>query len=202
MKKVNQDEILVRKAKQIVSDFADFTEGLNLILLIHRAKEGAERANNDKVKKVIVKDRKEYEETVYNLLVKTQESGLPYRIYASCAPRDVTKAIRKFKQEQLDADYFGEAEKHGFYTDIFNRFFGCLATPSSSAETRFLIDLDSREEEADCLKQIGNAGLNDHVLKRYYTKNGMHVVMRPFNPELLGPFAANIHKDGLILLNY
>jgi hypothetical protein len=202
MKPVAVEEMLARKAKQIMEDFSEFTDGIRLVMLIHRAKEGAKSANNDKVHKVIVTSKKDFEKAVLAMLMTIRTQQMPYRIYASVGPRDMKKAIRKFKYEQLDADYYGEEDKESFYLDIFNRWFGCLAQPGSAAETYFVVDLDSKEEDTECLKVIDEAKLHDYVVKRYYTKNGVHIVMKPFNPALLGKFADHIHKDGLVLLHF
>lgn len=202
MKQANIDQGLIDKAKRIMRDFGEFTEGVRLVMLIHRAKEGAKSANNDKVHKVITNNAKEFEDAVLAMLMTIQSQNMPYRIYSSMSSRDVKKAIRKFKYEQLDADYYGEADRESFYLDIFNRWFGCLAQPGAAVETLFLVDIDSLEEETECLKIIGDNNLGDLVLKRYYTKNGSHIVMKPFNPALLGKFAPNIHKDGLVLLHF
>lgn len=202
IKQVNIDENIVRKAKWIMEDFRDFTDGVRLIMLIHRAKEGSKSPNNDKVRKVIVTTRKEYEDTILEMLQEIKRTEIPYRIYASASSRSVEKAMRKFKQEQLDADYFAFEDKHRFYLDIYNRFFGCLSQQGSATETTFLVDLDSKEELEECLCVLGDNDLNDFVIKRYYTKNGSHIVMRPFDPKRLGKFESHVHKDGLILLHY
>lgn len=201
-KQSNIDQYLVNDALATVDNFISFTSGVRCLLLIHRAKEGALSSNNDKVRKFITTNPGDFSKVVYEMLVEKKRSGLPYRIYASVSDRNVDKAIRKFKQEQLDADYYAPEDKHAFYLDIENRFFGCLSTPSCATETLFVIDLDTKEEVDGCLKAIGNANLNDSVLKQYFTKNGMHLVTKAFNPALIGEYATNIHKDGLILLHF
>lgn len=198
----NASQDLINKARHILEEFEWFADGTRLLMLIHRAKEGSHSPNNDKVEKHISTNAKEFEKIVLEMLIEKEKSGLPLRLYSSVASRDLSKAIRKFKYEQLDAEYYAQGDKERFYLDIFNRWFGCLAQPGSASHTFFIIDCDSNAEYEDALRAIGDNGLEQKVIKRYPTKNGWHIVMDPFDPKLMGPMAKNIHKDGLILLHY
>lgn len=103
-KEISYKEDILRMAEDIVYDFAYFTTGYRVLFLIHRNKEGGD-TNNTKVRKVIVYNSLEYIDALYGILMEKSKSDLPLRIYASVNERDFEKAIRQFKQEQLDSDY-------------------------------------------------------------------------------------------------
>lgn len=196
---VKQDTMFT--AQSIAQDFSDFVGGFRVLFLIWRNKEGGE-ANNTKVTKIIVNGEKEYVEALYLLLLEKEGSSLPLRIYASVNERDFGKAIRQLKFEMLEADYYAQEHKEGFYTDIHNRFVGCLMSPNSAKDKKFILDIDSNDEMNIALSEIAHAGLNDNIIKQYKTKNGWHIVMRPFKPDLLATLSTKLNKDGLILLSY
>lgn len=201
-KQINQDQDILMKARHICDDFKQFTDGIRVMFLIHRSKEGSEHTNNEKLRKLISNNPKEFEENLYMLLVQKEESENPLRIYSSVNHRDIGKAIRKFKMEQLDADYFDVDSRNQFYFDVKNRFIGTLMSPSSASSSYFIIDIDEPQELNDVLKVIAEANLNDRIIKQYATKNGWHIVMYAFNPALIGVHSPKIHKDSLLLLNY
>jgi hypothetical protein len=194
-------EEIKREAKHIADDFCDFTHGYRCLFLIHRNKEGGE-TNNTKARKLIVNGEKEYQQMLSELLTEQFDgavAGIPYRIYASVNPRDIAKAIRQFKYEQLDADYFDESAKVGFYLDIKNRFLGCLMQPRSRADSRFIFDIDT-EDNSDFLKALPS---EVPILKMYRTKNGWHAITEPFNhTQMVMPPFVSINVDGLLLLKY
>ncbi len=196
---VKQDTML--KAEGIADTFSPFVGGYRVLFLVHRAGEGG-KTNNTHVKKVIVKGKKEYIQGLYELLLEKESSELPLRIYAAVNERSFDKAIRQFKFEQLEADYYAEDHKQSFYTDCRNRFIGALMSPSSAVSKKFIVDVDSMDEFNIALKEISLAGLNDEIITQYKTKNGWHIVMNPFNPALLPVMGSKINKDGLILLSY
>lgn len=203
---MSQNQEILLEARHICETFRGFTDGVRVLFLIHRSKEGSKSANNDKLKKVIVRNEKEFETELYNLLVEKHGSELPLRIYSCVNPRNMASAIRKFKEDQLNADYYDELNHHSFYLDIRNRFISALMKPSSSDRSYFIIDIDTKE---DCpngldsvLMAIANAGIDSKRITQYPTKNGWHIVMHPFNPKLLGVHEEKIEKDALLLLSY
>ena len=192
-------DVLLR-ANHIFDSFKNYTDGVRVLFLIHRNKEGGE-TNNTKVKKVITRDSKEFKEELIKLVDFKERSEIPYRIYSSLNKRDINKAIRKFKFEQLEADYYDESQRNNFYYDIKNRFLGCLMQPTQRAETLFLFDCDSIEGWNKTVQQLGE--LSIQIVDQYKTKNGWHVVTPPFNPGLFNPVDdVEIKKDGLLLLDF
>lgn len=201
-KQISYDQDLLKKAEHICDTFALFTTGIRVMFLIHRSKEGAVSANQDKLRKLISRNPTEFQENLYQLLVQKEASEDTLRIYSSVNSRNTDKAERRFKEIQLDNDYADEESCEDFYLDIRNRYISCLMSPNSSNGSLFILDLDSVAEYETALIIIAQAGLNDKIVQKYPTKNGWHIVMQPFNPALLGTYSSKIHRDALILLDY
>lgn len=182
---------------RIKLEFGVFAEGVRFLCLIHRNKEGGE-TNNTKVKKYITHTPREFWEKVGILLEMKRDSGLPYRIYSCVNARNLEKAIRQFKYEQLEADYYDTEQKHNFYYDIQNRWIGCLMQPKQKLDSLFMFDVDS-VDNSEALKALAGAD----IVKSYRTKNGWHVVTLPFNHTLVKfPEHTELKTDGLLLLSW
>lgn len=195
---------ILLKANHIYDEFKNFTDGVRVLFLIHRNKEGGE-TNNTKVRKVISTSSEEFRLELIKLVDEKERSGLPLRIYSSVNARDIEKAIRQFKFEQLEADYYDDESRHGFYYDTKNRFVGALMTPSSRVKENplFIFDVDNiegRDMMGEALSEFGR--INIEVVRQYPTKNGWHILTKPFNPTLFTVPDIGINKDGLLLLAY
>lgn len=188
-------------------EIKNFMDGYRFILLIHRNKEGGKsnRPQKNGVKR-ITRNREEFIEAIKELQKLKAESKVPMRIYSSVNKRDIDKTIREFKRRQLDADYYDDNGKYGFYLDIKNQWISSLMKPNSRAETKFLIDIDDiikTEKNWDIsiiekhLKEI-----KVKILLTYPTKNGFHIITEPFNPNLFNDKFGEIKKDGLLLLDF
>lgn len=201
-KPINVKIDLLREANGIVGKFRHYTDGVRLVMVIYRAKEGAQSANNDKYRKYIVNGPDEYLKAIIKALEFCESKPeIPFRIYASVNSRNIKKAIHLFKQNQLDADYYDEDSKNNFYLDIKNRMISALMTPSSRAEGMFLVDCDSTEADHEAMGQLAELGVE--ILDHFPTKNGWHMITEPFNPNLFKPMKeVEIKKDGLLLLKY
>lgn len=198
---IKQD--VLRKAKDIFDNFVDYTDGIRVLFLIHRNKEGGE-TNNTKVRKIITKNSKEFFNELCKLVdEQTREKEIPYRIYSSLNARNVEKAIHKFKQEQLDADYYDNESRHSFYYDLKNRFIGALMTPSCAVDKMFLFDCDNEEGRDVCGEALQELSrLNAEIVNIYKTKNGFHIITKPFNPTSFSVNGVELKKDALLLLSY
>lgn len=205
MKKVNVVARVKLATDHIYDKFKNYTDGVRVLFLIHRNKEGG-ATNNTKVRKVITKNTKEFYEELYKLVEEKQNTkDIPYRIYSSVNARDIKKAIRKFKFDQLEADYYDEESSLGFYYDIKNRFISALMIPASrQKETNyFILDVDNeegRDVNGECLMKL--AEINVEIVDMFATKNGSHIIVKPFNPSLFDVPGVGIHKDGLLLLDF
>lgn len=196
------EEELQIKTQNIFEEFYSYTDGFRVLFLIYRNKDGGP-TNNGKVRKIITRNRKEFKEALEKLVKDQYESPLPLRIYSSVNERDFNKAIRQFKYEQLDSDYYDQVQKENFYLDIYNRFLGCLMQPSQRKTSLFIFDVDKIPEEPDVLGRMLDILPQDIILKQYPTKAGWHIVTKPFDwTKLKLPKNVEFKKDGLLLLSF
>ncbi len=189
----------MNKVEKIIEKFDGFTDGVRMLMLCHRSKEGGSNNERNNIRR-ISKNSEEFEEVLYYFMdIKKQNPKIPYRIYSALNKRDPKKAIQIFRQKQLDSEYNNNEEKENFYFDIKNRWISSLMKPQSRAEKNFLFDIDSDDEKTiddfkvDIVKVTRN-------YKIFETKNGYHAVTPPFNPEMMHGY--DINKDGLLLLDY
>ena len=195
------DEDIERQCRDIMEEFRLFTNNYHVLFLIHRNKEGGE-TNNTKVEKIIVRNNLEYKKALILLLTKKYQSDLPLRIYASLNERNFNKAIRQFKYEQLEADYYDQVQKENFYLDIKNRFIGCLMQPAQKATSYFLFDIDN-EKGRDVMGEALTAIPGEQIVQTYSTKNGWHIITKPFDyTKCVLPKNCEFKKDALLLLAY
>ena len=185
------------KVEKILEKFGgfDITSGYRMLMLIDRSKNGKDRNPKKSVRK-ISKNRKEFVEILQEFLDIKKEGE---RIYSCVNERDINKAIRIFKQNQLDADYYDEESRYSFYLDIKNRWISAIMRPQAKKESYFLLDIDTKDKkEVDEIK-TRLCKISSNFIK-YETKNGYHIICPPFNPELLT--GVEIKKDGMLLLDY
>jgi hypothetical protein len=174
-----------------VPDF--LTDGVRGILLIHRNKDG-EKANAQRKAFTRISNGTEEWKKIILELRELQLSQFPtHRIYASVNQRNTEKAIREFKRRQLQHDYDPLNIRHEFYYDIKNRFFSCLMSPMNKADYNLLIDCDSNKEYRKALCTL----MPNEILFDYATKNGRHIISKPFNPT---GCTLQIKKDDLLAI--
>jgi hypothetical protein len=172
-----------------------FKYGTRILILMLRGKDGGKQQPDHTAKKRISTGPKDFDKYFAELSAIRKPTE---RIYCSLEQRSISKAIRLFKQRQLDNDYNPQEIKEEFYLDIFNRWVGCLANPKCNAETLFLVDIDNDEDdEAAIYWEIHDKGLV--ILHEYATKNGRHIVLAPFNPSTVN---FKCDKNSLMLLEY
>ena len=180
-----------------------FSDGIRMIMLCQRNKEGRPTNKTDRASyRRISRNSEEFFKILKEFQIMKEESSEPLRIYSCVNKRDINKAIRNFKEEQLAADYFDEEHKYGFYFDIKNRWLSSLMKQNCRTETQFLIDIDepklySLDTVKNHLKEIGA-----EIIESYETKNGYHVITKAFNPNLFNSEFGEIKKDALLLLDY
>lgn len=190
-----------KRAKDIFEEFEQFSTGYRCLFLIQRHKEGGETQNSRLIKK-ITRNSEEYLKAIEELVDEQMSSELTLRIYASVNERNFPKAIRQFKFEQLEADYYDQTQKENFYLDVKNRFIGCLMQPAQRATNFFLFDVDTVEgndthgETLHCLPP-------ELIITQYKTKNGWHIITQPFDyTKITLPNGVEMKKDGLLLLSF
>ena len=189
-----------------------FSDGVRMIMLCQRNKEGRNTNKTDRASIRKISTNKEEFLKIYNEFLEIKNNSKePLRIYSSVNKRDINKAIRTFKFEQLEADYYDEESRNNFYFDIKNRWISCLTQQKCKLESNFLIDADFEFDKES--KEILNKtiledvrtslkDLNVEILLEYPTKSGFHLVTKPFNPSLFPPALGEIKKDALLLLSF
>lgn len=194
-------EEALQDAKFITEDFEEFTSGIRVLILLHRSKDGATH-NSRHLRMVFTNGRKEFEEALGMLLeqrIRSVQEGL--RVYSTANERDIQKAIRQFKYDQLDVDDLTNDQKTYFYLGIKSRFSSALMRPGSRATSYFVFDIDDPMTLDEALGIFERSGFTDQIVKQYKTKNGWHIVTKPFNHTKLEK-EISFHKDGLLLLKY
>jgi len=180
----------------------NFKEGIRMIMLTQRSKEGGKSHNSDRVSKRKLSFNKEEFEKIYNEYKNIKSTAkVPLRIYSSINSRNIEKGILQFKRLQLETDYWDIESKHRFYMDIKNRFMSCIMKPKCKETSYFVIDIDENENEPqleEVMKELKDQ--NVKIIMQYKTPNGTHIITYPYNPN--NTPSANIKKDGLLLLNY
>jgi len=194
--------IIINNKRMKIEQFKSLSDGYRVVLLIHRSKEGG--FNNKKLrhlKKTITRNSEEFEKVVneFEMIKNNDERSL--RVYASINDRNLDKAIRLFKQRQLDIEYGGNKDR--FYTDLRSIFISCLMKKEAKNNSNFLFDLDEIDERSliTTRKLLKN---NTNILLEYKTKNGVHIITEPFNyPKVLNEhLIKSLNVDGLMLLSF
>lgn len=175
----------------------DFRDGIRILILLQRVKDGGHNRPDYHAHKRLVNGREQYEKELDRLrqLRASKEDPSKWRIYSSVNRRNIEKGIRNFKQDMLEADYYDEASRHQFYMDITNRWHGAIMKPNTATEKRFLIDVDYNEGDSkDAAQTI--LELVTTILLDYPTTNGHHFIVEPYNPALTPEL--EVKKDALI----
>ena len=188
------------KTDQSLSDNLDsvpeeLTAGYRGLLLIKRSKDGEKGNCQRKSIKRITENTEMWKSSVLELLELKKTVYPEHRIYSSANERNLTKAIQEFKRRQLHMDCGNVNDLKHFYCDIENRFFSCLMNPGSRSQNKFLIDCDTAEEYEIAKNQLDVSGL---IILDYPTRNGRHIITKPFNPNEYLPM--QIKKDDLIYI--
>ena len=193
----------MKKIDEIKDLFKDFSNGIRVVFLIHRKKDGGtNRKTRQSIKKVITTNSEEFFKTIEELKEIKDNDDRNLRIYATINSRDIKKGIREFKQKILDNDYQCDKSMFDFYFDIKNRFIGSIMKPKCNIENNFLFDLDDCDHRS-YIQMIEILKKNTDVLLTYETKNGYHIITKPFNYTKLDErFISNINKDALLLIDF
>jgi len=170
-----------------------FKDGIRGVLLLHRNKDGAKGNAQRKAIKMISTGIEDWKNIVLEFRELQKNVYQNYRIYSSINSRDMEKAIREFKTRQLNNDYSCDIFRDHFYSDIQNSFFSCLMWPNSRSQNNFLIDCDTDEEFHKAHEIIPP----EYFLFTYPTKNGHHIIIRPFN---YNEYDIQIKKDELMYI--
>ncbi|MFA5071922.1 MAG: hypothetical protein WC511_06260 [Candidatus Pacearchaeota archaeon] len=194
--------ITQRTIEEIKEIFTPYSDGVRIILLIHRSKEGGKNNTHKRhLKKVTTRNSQEFFDTIQEFQEICDNDPRPLRIYATVNKRSMDKAIRHFKENQLMNDYASEDIRNEFYLDIKNRWISCLMQANSRMETNFIIDLDDCDERS--FHSIYNIIKKHTKIQTYYTtKNGYHIITDAFDYPKLKDERIQVHVDNLMLIDY
>lgn len=193
-------ESIEQRAEQIMTEFGDFTHGTRILFLLQRAKEGGDNKEfKRRNMRVVTHNKESLRNTLIKMLVLKNTVAENHRIYMIAAPRDLEKAEKQFKQIMLEADFSGKETHSFFWERLEDRWISALVKSNPPKnESVFVIDVDDKDDAA-ALKEC--ARLNIEILKKYPTKNGHHIVVKPFNVALWEE-TSEIQKEGLLLLDW
>jgi hypothetical protein len=151
-----------------------FKEGVRILMLVSRRKDGCE---DNRVKRYQSTSVEEFDEILQKLMDKMQPGQ---RIYASACPRDAARAVRDFKQKQLDNSYADDPLD--FYLNIESRWKTSLMQKWCEVKSKklFMFDCDTPEEELVVKLLLKEVYKEDYTYS-YYTKNGIHILTKPFD---------------------
>jgi hypothetical protein len=189
-----------KESAKIAEDFADFGEGIRVLFLVHRSKEGVLHKDRH-LRSIITQSFFEWRDAIGELLEEKSRHQFSsmLRIYSSVNSRNLSKAVLTFKHEQIDAEH--GPHKRDFYIDIKSRFISCLMRPANRDESFFNFDVDDGLTLDEALKVLEACEEKPQIVKQYATKNGWHIITMPFNyTKLSKPIP--MQKDSLLLLKF
>jgi len=125
-----------------------------------------------------------------------------YSVYITYNPRSLIKALRLFKMRLVEWEFSAINSKNLTYClmhlkKLDREFISCLQKPEArSRKWHFLIDVDDASKLDLVREQIER--LNLEVCAESRTKNGVHILVKPFNLELWKPIEdVEVKRDGL-----
>lgn len=193
-----------KRADEIFEEFADFTDGYRVLMLLQRTKDGGSASDEEKrmFESYTTTSPEEFKEKLFNLLLIKASSNKLLRIYLSANPRNPNKVIRYIEQSLIDAHYADETCRNSLYKKLLKKPRHFLMQQQNKEGSLFIIDVDD-EEGKDVIGEVlfEMDRLNVVEVKRYRTKSGWHIVVEPFNLELW-KHKSEVKKDPLILLDW
>lgn len=189
------------KAKTLAEELSMFSEGVRLIMLLHRTKDGGHNKESRRAsKRFLYRTPEEFKTALFEAVLAQTLSGDKYRIYLSVNARDVSKSVFYLEQCLLDAHHGNSADmKNDLYQKVFFDSRAFLMQPAHRATKLFLLDIDDVEgmNRLDVILSLLGKHPEIEELLRRRTRNGWHIITNPFNPALLNG-ALEIKKDALI----
>lgn len=189
--------------QEIKNLFTPLSDGTRVVLLVYRSKEGGfNNTHKRHLRKVITTNSEEFFKTIEELKEIKDKDERILRIYATVNSCDIKKAIRFFKQRQLDRDYESEEHRNHFYIDVKNQFISSLMDESCRETKNFLFDLDDCDDRS--YAQIYHRlKKQTEVIITYPTRNGYHIITKPFNFKDLDPeLIKSMRGHSLMLIDF
>lgn len=190
------------QAIAIVDDFGpNFTSGTNVLILLQRKKDGGHNKEfRRRLSWFVVHNQEHYISALTKLLVmKYAFHDQDLRIYATVNPRSLKKAEKLFKQTMLELDFSSEENHNYFWQRLESKWISALMNNKSRDRSYFqwdIDDIDGQDQHGSFLKELPE---DTEIIKQYRTKNGWHIITKPFNPDVL---SLSPQRDGMLLLAY
>ena len=193
-------ENIEKEAKDIMERFAQFTHGTRVVMTLLRAKEGGHKNEYKRRRyRAVSNTPKELHGAILTALLLLRTVAPWHRVYMSVSPRSLRNAELTFKRDMLETDFTGEGtNKQAFWERIEDKWVGCLMESNPpKGEGLFIIDVDA----TDNAPQLHWCAQNDvEIVMAYRTKNGWHLVTKPFNRSIWPAELGEVKDDALLLL--
>lgn len=147
----------------------DLKSGTRVILLRERKKDGA--GSSRKLIRISSNER-EWDEAVEELVWRMRPGE---RVYASLCARNVPAASRLLKHRIIDLETGSDPL---FFEKLNTRWSSCLMNPSCELDKKWMFDCDNPDEYVQVAEALNSVGV---PYEEYATKNGRHVIVKPFN---------------------
>lgn len=190
----------MQNIENIETTFNKFLDGTRVLILKHRTKDGGNK--HSIVLKLVSHNREKLLLNIAKCLSIKEGSEDALRLYMTCNSRNIEKAERNFKIEMLDMDFSSKENKRIFYERLESNWVSALMKPSARSTNYFLLDVDNVEGKdiySECIEDLQR--LQVEIVDSYRTKNGWHIITKPFNPNTF-KYPEIINKDGQLLLSY
>ncbi len=198
----SQLDTIRKKAKDLTEEFVDFTDGIRMIMLLQRKKDGGSNKEEKRVFETYVTySTEEFEDKLFNLLL-IQAANKNTRIYSCVNARNQKKIIREIHESLMEHYYADEICANSISKKIIKNPRHFVMQPKTKETSYFIIDVDDvdgADALGDALYEM--AQLDVQEIQRYRTKNGWHVIVHPFNLALWSG-VSEVKKDALLLLSY
>ena len=176
-----------------------YKEGVRILMLIHRQKDGGKGSTDRNSVRRISRDPKEFDKLFLELQEGKNKSDLPLRIYSSVNERNLQKAVKMYKIQQVEIEFQSLEMQANFYIQNKNQFYSCLAKPECAMNKKFLIDFDD-QVPINISNMEYTLSKHTEILNIRRTPNGVHFITNPFNPSLVPE--AEIKNDAMLLLDW
>ena len=192
------------KAREIMLSLPDcLTSGFRTLFLLERAKDGGANKEEKRVFNFAVSTKTEELEAKLKefLWLKLFHNQKDLRIYLSVNERNEHRAVRNMLEAITDAMYADQINRDLVAKKIVKGSRSYIMAPNARKTSFFLFDVDNiegRDVMGETLQEMGDLSIEE--IYRKSTRNGWHVVTKPFNPQIWKG-VAEIKKDGLILLD-
>lgn len=199
----NKIDNLRLRCVEICEQFADFTDGTRMLLLLHRTKDGGNNKEEHRTfESYVTRDSEDFSNKLFNMLLMKATSTIPLRLYLSACERDVKKIIRTIEYELLDLHYADQERREATHMKILRAPRHFIMKPENAKEKLFMIDVDDKDGR-DMMGEVLThmSDLNIEEIMRYRTKGGWHIIVKPFNPALW-QHESEVKKDPMLLLDW